>query len=251
MRAWSASARPPTSTQNADRRHDRALGAGGRARDWATGRRRRTSPAIRRAATPTSCAASSRANATSRCRTPTTSPARCGPMSMASPPKIARRSAGSSPNQNDNGAHMNMSGGGVAANAPNRENAIAFLEYLASDQAQSYFSAGNDEYPAVPGWPALRSRPRCRSWESSRPTTSRLPPSPGTCRWRSRSSTRLAGNNPATGGTGGRILCGVRPLSYSAACVSASGSGTKRRSVVLSPRGSSTGAPRAEGRRPR
>ncbi|MEM6740017.1 MAG: extracellular solute-binding protein [Pseudomonadota bacterium] len=55
------------------------------------------------------------------------------------------------PNQNDIGAHMNISGGGVAANAPNRDNAIAFLEYLASDQAQEYFSAGNDEYPAVPG----------------------------------------------------------------------------------------------------
>jgi len=55
------------------------------------------------------------------------------------------------PNQNDIGAHMNISGGGVAANAPNRENALKFLEYLASDQAQAYFSAGNDEYPAVPG----------------------------------------------------------------------------------------------------
>jgi len=55
------------------------------------------------------------------------------------------------PNQNDTGAHMNISGGGVAANAPNRENAIKFLEYLASEQAQKYFSAGNDEYPAVPG----------------------------------------------------------------------------------------------------
>jgi iron(III) transport system substrate-binding protein len=55
------------------------------------------------------------------------------------------------PNQNTIGAHMNISGGGVAANAPNRENAVAFLEYLASDQAQEYFSAGNDEYPAVPG----------------------------------------------------------------------------------------------------
>ena len=55
------------------------------------------------------------------------------------------------PNQNDIGAHMNISGGGVAANAPNKENAIKFLEYLASDQAQEYFSAGNDEYPAVPG----------------------------------------------------------------------------------------------------
>src|SRR6056297_3589871 len=55
------------------------------------------------------------------------------------------------PNQDSIGAHMNLSGGGIAANAPNRENAVAFLEYLASDQAQDYFSAGNDEYPAVPG----------------------------------------------------------------------------------------------------
>ena len=55
------------------------------------------------------------------------------------------------PAQNAEGAHMNLSGGGVAANAPNRDNAIKFLEYLASDQAQKYFSDGNDEFPAVPG----------------------------------------------------------------------------------------------------
>lgn len=55
------------------------------------------------------------------------------------------------PDQDGNGAHMNLSGGGVAVNAPHRENAIKFLEYLTSDSAQKYFSAGNDEYPAVPG----------------------------------------------------------------------------------------------------
>ena len=55
------------------------------------------------------------------------------------------------PNQDTIGAHMNLSGGGVAKNAPNKDNAILFMEYLASDQAQEYFSAGNDEYPAVPG----------------------------------------------------------------------------------------------------
>jgi iron(III) transport system substrate-binding protein len=55
------------------------------------------------------------------------------------------------PDQEGSGAHMNLSGGGVAAHAPNRDNAIAFLEYLASDQAQIYFSAGNDEFPAVEG----------------------------------------------------------------------------------------------------
>ena len=55
------------------------------------------------------------------------------------------------PDQDGNGTHVNISGAGVAANAPNRDNAIRFLEYLASDQAQDYFSAGNDEYPVVAG----------------------------------------------------------------------------------------------------
>ncbi|MEM9129154.1 MAG: extracellular solute-binding protein [Pseudomonadota bacterium] len=55
------------------------------------------------------------------------------------------------PAQNAEGAHMNLSGAGVAANAPNRENAIKFLEYLASASAQQHFSGGNDEYPSVPG----------------------------------------------------------------------------------------------------
>jgi iron(III) transport system substrate-binding protein len=55
------------------------------------------------------------------------------------------------PNQQDRGSHSNISGAGVVATAPNRENAIKFLEYLASDEAQEYFSAGNDEYPVVPG----------------------------------------------------------------------------------------------------
>ncbi len=55
------------------------------------------------------------------------------------------------PSQNGVGAHMNLSGAGVAAHAPNKENAVLFLEYLAGDSAQAYFSAGNDEYPAVPG----------------------------------------------------------------------------------------------------
>lgn len=55
------------------------------------------------------------------------------------------------PAQDAEGAHMNLSGGGVAANAPHKENAILFMEYLASDQAQQYFSAGNDEFPTVEG----------------------------------------------------------------------------------------------------
>ena len=54
------------------------------------------------------------------------------------------------PNQKSFGTHVNISGGGVLRHAPNRENAIRFLEYLAGDSAQSYFANGNNEWPAVP-----------------------------------------------------------------------------------------------------
>ncbi len=55
------------------------------------------------------------------------------------------------PNQDDRGTHVNVSGAGVLKHAPNREAAIAFLEYLASDEAQRYFAEGNNEYPVVTG----------------------------------------------------------------------------------------------------
>jgi iron(III) transport system substrate-binding protein len=47
------------------------------------------------------------------------------------------------------GTHINVSGAGVTRHAPNRENAILFLEYLTSESAQRYFSDGNNEYPVV------------------------------------------------------------------------------------------------------
>jgi iron(III) transport system substrate-binding protein len=55
------------------------------------------------------------------------------------------------PNQATSGTHVNISGGGVARHAPNRANAIRFLEYLASPQAQAYFAEGNNEWPVVKG----------------------------------------------------------------------------------------------------
>src|SRR5690606_16329574 len=55
------------------------------------------------------------------------------------------------PNQDDRGTHVNISGAGVAKYSPNKENAIRFLEYLASKQAQEYFSKGNYEFPVVGG----------------------------------------------------------------------------------------------------
>ena len=63
------------------------------------------------------------------------------------------------PNQGNRGAHVNISGAGVAKYAPNKANAIKFLEYLASPEAQEYFANGNNEYPVVgkPDNPQLAS----------------------------------------------------------------------------------------------
>jgi len=55
------------------------------------------------------------------------------------------------PNQISWGTHVNIAGGAVARNAPHRESAIKFLEYLASDEAQGYFANGNNEYAVVEG----------------------------------------------------------------------------------------------------
>ena len=53
------------------------------------------------------------------------------------------------PNQDDRGAHVNISGAGITRYAPNKDNAIKFLEYLVSDYAQKLFAEGNNEYPIV------------------------------------------------------------------------------------------------------
>lgn len=55
------------------------------------------------------------------------------------------------PNQETTGTHVNISGAGVAANAPHRDNAIRFIEYLTEDQAQRYLADGNNEYPVSEG----------------------------------------------------------------------------------------------------
>jgi iron(III) transport system substrate-binding protein len=55
------------------------------------------------------------------------------------------------PNQATWGTHVNVSGAGVLKHAPNKANAVKFMEYLASDQAQAYFADGNNEWPVVKG----------------------------------------------------------------------------------------------------
>ena len=55
------------------------------------------------------------------------------------------------PNQDDRGTHVNISGIGVVKTSPNKANAIKFIEYLTSKEAQRVFAAGNNEYPVVKG----------------------------------------------------------------------------------------------------
>lgn len=51
------------------------------------------------------------------------------------------------PNQDGRGAHINVSGIGVTRSAKNKDNAIKFIEYLISPEAQARFSEANHEYP--------------------------------------------------------------------------------------------------------
>ena len=55
------------------------------------------------------------------------------------------------PNQQSWGTHMNIAGGAVAKYAKNQANAVKFLEYLASPEAQNYFANGNNEWPTAKG----------------------------------------------------------------------------------------------------
>ena len=63
--------------------------------------------------------------------------------------EIVAKTAVSWPDQKTWGTHVNIAGGGVLKHAPHRENAVKFLEYLASDEAQVYFADGNNEWPVV------------------------------------------------------------------------------------------------------
>ena len=55
------------------------------------------------------------------------------------------------PNQQTQGTHINISGGGMLKTAPHKDAAVKFLEYLVSDDAQRYFADGNNEWPVVAG----------------------------------------------------------------------------------------------------
>lgn len=53
------------------------------------------------------------------------------------------------PNQDGRGAHVNISGAGIPNHAPNRENAIEFLQFMTGPTAQELLSRGNHEYPVT------------------------------------------------------------------------------------------------------
>jgi iron(III) transport system substrate-binding protein len=55
------------------------------------------------------------------------------------------------PNQGTTGTHVNIAGAGVAKHAKNKDNAVAFMEFLASPYAQDYFANGNNEFAAAKG----------------------------------------------------------------------------------------------------
>ena len=52
------------------------------------------------------------------------------------------------PNQEGRGTHVNVSGIGITKNAPNKENAIKLIEFLLSEEVQSFFANNSYEYPA-------------------------------------------------------------------------------------------------------
>ena len=57
------------------------------------------------------------------------------------------------PNAQDRGTHINLSGMLLVKNAPNKDNAIKFMEFLSSDDAQKIYAEANHEYPVKEGVP--------------------------------------------------------------------------------------------------
>jgi len=52
------------------------------------------------------------------------------------------------PNQDDRGAHANLSGAGVLVHAPNKGEAVKLIEFLSTAEAQAAFANANNEFPA-------------------------------------------------------------------------------------------------------
>lgn len=67
------------------------------------------------------------------------------------------------PNQDAKGVHVNVSGAGITAHSKNKAEAVKFIEWLSSAEAQSLFADANMEYPVNP---AVEPHPTVASWGS-------------------------------------------------------------------------------------
>lgn len=65
------------------------------------------------------------------------------------------------PNAAERGTHVNITGASLAANAPNKANAVKLMEYLVSPEAQKIYAETNGEYPVVEG---VAISPLVASW---------------------------------------------------------------------------------------
>ena len=63
----------------------------------------------------------------------------------------------------DAGTHVNVSGMALTKSAPNRDDAIRLMAFLASPKAQEIYAADNFEYPIAPG---TEADPLVQSWGS-------------------------------------------------------------------------------------
>ena len=59
------------------------------------------------------------------------------------------------------GAHINISGAALSRYAPNKDEAVQLMEFLVSDEAQTWYAEANNEFPVRPGVPVSDT---LRSW---------------------------------------------------------------------------------------
>lgn len=75
------------------------------------------------------------------------------------------------PNQKDRGAHINISGAGIAKYAPHQANALKLLAFLMRDDIQEMFAEANNEFPVKKG---LKVKELLREWSTHKTDTINL-----------------------------------------------------------------------------